>query len=596
MSGFASIVNFDGAPVDLALLDRMTDVLEFRGPDGRHERLRDQAGFGFTLLRTTQESELEHQPCTFDQRVWIVGDVRLDARDELAAQLQAHGRDAMLARPDIELVLHAYHVWGEACVEHLQGDFAFVVWDASGRRLFGARDHMGVRPFYYAVKGSTVLVSNTLDCIRCHPAVSARRNESAIADFLLFEFNRDKATTFFEEIRRLPPGHCVLWTPQNQRMRQYWKLPIEEPLRYRRFDDYTEHFRDLLRTAVRDRLRFPQAAIYMSGGLDSPAIAVTACSFQDPASITAFTYTFDGFDQERHFAGLVARHLGIQHQIRDGIAEGVNEHWDACRIRTPEPPSNPMLLDKDWAFARGMARSHRVVFYGEGPDNALWYEWQPYLRHLARQNRWGSLVGESLRHLIAHRRLPLLSTVPAMLRERHLESKLSKGYPDWLNPDFEARLKLRERWADARNLMPEHPWRPVAYESLQRADWQRFLESLDPAATGGPIEFRHPYLDIRLLRYMLAVPPLPWCRRKYLIRQAMGGLLPEVILRRGKSPLYPDPWTALARKVGFRPLPQSAELCRYIDPVKVPEGLPESLADFRESIRPRSLAFWLQSV
>ncbi len=187
MSGIVGIVNFDGAPIDRDLLSRMTASLDFRGPDARRTWIAEgnNVGFGHTLLRTTYEAEHEQQPCTLDGNTWIVADCRVDAREELVAKLRAKGRDASLHRPDVELILHAWHVWGEECVEHLLGDFAFAIWDAPRRSLFCARDHMGVKPFYYAHIGSTLIFSNTLDCVRMHPAVSDTLNDLAIADFLV---------------------------------------------------------------------------------------------------------------------------------------------------------------------------------------------------------------------------------------------------------------------------------------------------------------------------------------------------------------------------------------------------------------------------
>ena len=113
---------------------------------------------------------------------------------------------------DVELILRAYHAWGENCVEHLLGDFAFGIWDSARQHLFCARDHMGVKPFYYAHIGQLVVFSNTLDCVRLHPAVSDKLNDLAIADFLILEVNQDPATTSFADIQRLAPAHRATWS------------------------------------------------------------------------------------------------------------------------------------------------------------------------------------------------------------------------------------------------------------------------------------------------------------------------------------------------------------------------------------------------
>ena len=150
MSGFVGILNLDGEPVDQALLEHMTRSLAFRGPDAEAIWCGEAVGLGHTLLRTTlkpvseteSNTENDKQPATFDGRLWIVADARIDARAELIGKLKAKcvaANGVTLSTPDAMLILHAYDTWGEACVEYLVGDFSFAIWDASRRRLLCAR-------------------------------------------------------------------------------------------------------------------------------------------------------------------------------------------------------------------------------------------------------------------------------------------------------------------------------------------------------------------------------------------------------------------------------------------------------------------------
>src|SRR6266581_5778826 len=316
MSGIVGIVNLDGAPVNRALLRRMTDFMSFRGPDAQQTWVDGNVGFGHTLLRTTEESEREYQPFTLDGRVWIVADARVDAQDDLIGKLAARGEYIERGAADVELLLRAYRTWGEQCVDHLLGDFAFAVWDPSRRRLFCARDHLGVKPFFYAHVGETIVFSNTLDCVRQHPLVSDRLNDLAIADFLLWDLNDDPATTSFHDIQRIPPAHCAIGSGSGLHMSRYWTLPIDGPIYFKRSGDYPDRFKELLEMAVRDRLRTKKVAIFMSGGMDSSALAATACKIlhnhSSSCEVHAFTSVIDGSDQnERHYAGLVAERLEI---------------------------------------------------------------------------------------------------------------------------------------------------------------------------------------------------------------------------------------------------------------------------------------------
>jgi asparagine synthase (glutamine-hydrolysing) len=124
MSGFTGIIHLDGAPADPELLEKMTRLAERHGGDAYNTWCESNVGFGHSLLKTSPESVHEQQPYSFDRNIWIVGDVRVDEREQLVSALLDKGRQASLSQPDIELVLHAFHAWGEQCIEHFYGDFA----------------------------------------------------------------------------------------------------------------------------------------------------------------------------------------------------------------------------------------------------------------------------------------------------------------------------------------------------------------------------------------------------------------------------------------------------------------------------------------
>jgi asparagine synthase (glutamine-hydrolysing) len=600
VSGIVGIVNFDSEPVDPILLERMTNFLDFRGPDSKSTWIDGAAGLGHTLLRTTDESQHEQQPFTLDGKIWIVADARIDARGELVEKLTAKGRVASLDRPDVELILHAYHVWGHESLQHLLGDFAFGIWDGPLRTLFCARDQMGVKPFYYSHVGSTVIFSNTLDCIRLHPLISNRLNDQAVADFLLFDTNRRNDTTFFSEIQRIAPAHSVSWNQAGCQIRRYWTLPIDEPIQYRRLADYTDHFKELLRDSVKDRLRTDHVGILMSGGIDSPTLAATAHNLlperPNRGQLRAFTWVFDGIDQERHYATMIAERLGIQISFRDGNAEGVDANWEQTHFHTPEPPSNPLILAKDLAFYQHVAAYSRTVLYGEGPDTSLHYEWSAYLKFLAARGSYGLLLRDVVRHMVLHRRVPIIPTIPRMIRVRARERQLPMIYPEWIDQEWGTRLGLRTL-LEQRNSPPRvHPTRPVGYAGIHRTQWIAMFEEHDPGTTRAPLEFRNPYFDIRLLRYCLAVPALPWCREKYLVRRAMRGVLPPEVLKRPKAPLDPDPWTGFLNRSGCQPLTLAPDLHPYVIAERVPGVVPGTPGTYDEGFRVRRLNYWLKNI
>ena len=317
MSGIVGFFGRDGAPVDRPLLRSLAHYLSFRGPDAREVWADGPIGFGHTLLRTTDESLTERQPATLEGRYTITADARIDCRADLIARLANAGRKVRQNGPDSELILHAYAAWGEECVEHLRGDFAFAIWDSRWKTLFCARDHFGVKPFYFAQAGETFIFSNTLDCLRLHPGISGEVNERAIGDFLLFGMNCDIATTTYRDIQRLAPAHSMTVSAAEIRTRRYWTAPTDGRIRYKRPDEYVEHFQSLMEAAVAERLRTKRVGILLSGGLDSSAIAATAHGISvgsgGKLDLRAYTVTYDSLipDKDGEYARQVAEFLRI---------------------------------------------------------------------------------------------------------------------------------------------------------------------------------------------------------------------------------------------------------------------------------------------
>ncbi len=623
MSGIVGLVNLDGSPTDRGLLGRMTRSLAPRGPDQQATWADGPAGLGHALLRTTDESEGERQPLTLDGAVWVTADARIDDRAALVDKLAGQGRAASLGRPDAELVLHAYHAWGERCVGHLLGDFAFAVWDGRRRRLFCARDHFGVKPFFYAHVGDRFVFSNTLNCVRLHPDVSDELNDLAIADFLIFHRNQDVATTAFAAVRRLPPAHSLTVADGTARLIRYWTVPFDGEVRYRRQEEYAEHLRDLLRRAVEDRLRSRRVALLMSGGMDSSAIAAVARRLASPGrqsvDLKAFTVVFDSLihDEERHFAGLAAEALDIPSDFLRADGYRLYEGWDRPELHTPEPSGWPcMLTHRD--LLRRVAAHGRVVLTGQGADPAM-HGSSAYALSLLTSGAWGRLAADVVTSL-RRRYLPKLG-LRARLRRWRRGPRLTT-LPAWLRPGLADRLGLAERCRQASQpRTPRHARRPESWRELTSAFWPYMLEDNDPGVTGVPVEYRHPYFDVRVLSWLLAIPPLPWCDNKEVLRSAMAGLLPEPVRRRPKAPCSAQASLAMPiplgvpvgrrRKafVGADPLPalMRREESAWVDRFEAAPGLAEYVVRERipplfgethartiwTNLRPLSLNYWL---
>ena len=602
LSGIVGIVNLDGAAVDRHLLRRMTDFLAFRGPDAQQIRSEGGVGFGHTMLRTTRESLRERQPTSLDGEVWITADARVDGRAELVRKLRSKGADSTGATPDPQLILQAYQVWGEQCVDQLLGDFAFAIWDGPRRRLFCARDHFGIKPFYYARVGDCLVFSNTLDCVRMHPAVSEELNDLAIADFLLFNYNQEPATTVFADIQRLPAAHFLTWSAGSPRIQRYWELPLEGPLRYKRTNEYVEHFRVLLRAAVGDRLRTERVGVFMSGGMDSSTVAATAKEVLSEQSVRfdlrAHTVVYDWLipDEERYYSGRVAEALGIPVHYLNADGYTLYERWDQREVRAPDPAWHP-LRAVQLDLLRQMASFCRVALTGEGGDPAL----QPsvaYFGRLLKKGRIDRIAWDLGACVFSQGRLPRVGFRTQLRRWVRLGPTHS-NYPPWLNPSLAARLDLPGRWKQFHEPPPlTHPVRPETHATLLAPYWQGIFESYDPGTTLLPVEPRHPFFDLRVIGYLLALPAMPWSVDKLLLREAMRGVLPECVRLRRKAPVPRDPVLELLQRPEVRGVDQfepAPTLGRYVDRRQVPKLAGENDSQRAGvNLRPLSLNLWLQ--
>lgn len=611
MSGIVGIVNLDGAPVDRELLTRMTHFMSYRGPDEQKIWIDTNVGFGHTMLRTTFEAETEHQPLTIDGKVWLTADARIDGRAELIPKLEAKLRTTLRVEDrsngsgsrlpnDAELILYAHRAWGEDLVEHLIGDFSFALWDSRHRRLLCGRDHFGVKPFFYAQVGNTLIFSNTLNCVRVYPEVSNCYNDIALADFLVFGSTQDCTATVFREIRRLPSGHLLILENQRIWVSRYWRLQLEEPLKYRNPDDYIGEFNSLFGLAIRDRLQTKHIGVRMSGGLDSSAVAAAACAqlVEMPSSdLRAFTVVYDELipDDERYYSSLVANKLDIpihhlkadQYDLFEGL-ERLAQHF-------PEPFDHPLAIVAFEEF-KNLSSFVRVVLTGQGGDPLLKGSSSHYF-DLVGQKQFAQVIRDIIDCLRIGQKPSFL--VRTNLRRLMGTKPCLPAVPIWLSEqsDSHASRQLYE----ARTSVTTHgQGRTEAYGNLANPGWAMFFEQTDSAMTNVPVEVRHPFFDLRIVSFLLALPTVPWCCDKEIVRRAMRGTLPEAVRCRPKTPLRRDPTHILLTKNGvpkkvFQDVP---EISCYVDEKKWVQSLDIQANDPFSSwlnTRPITLAYWLKA-
>jgi asparagine synthase (glutamine-hydrolysing) len=609
LSGIVGIFDRSGGPVDRTLLQDLTQFLSYRAPDALEVWCDGGIGFGHAMLRTARESEMERQPTSVDGKNWIVADCRLDCRAELLSKLAGKGVRLQGITPDCELILWAYNVWGVECVRYLAGDFSFAIWDAPRQILYCLRDHFGIKPFYYATLGDLLVFSNTLNCVRRHPAVSAELNDAAVADFLLFGLNCDNGSTTFRDVRRLPPAHSLTVSRDGTEIARYWRAPVDGRIRYRRPADYVEHFRELFDAAVADRMRTNRIGVLLSGGLDSASVAATVNKVRsgspEPVRFTAYTITFGGLipDRDGELASRLAKLLGIPIRNVNMGSLRAFERWEDSSLMWPEPVDDPLFMGLYEQF-RPIAAGSRSVFSGEGSDNLMRFEIGPHAKDMLRRGEWMNFSAQLPRYLFLRGR---------RLRFRRLLKRVFKKapggsyFPRWIDAVCAGRMDLEDRWQKVETSWKDfrhsdHPVLPRGYLSLALPHWSRLFELTDPGVTRCPVEVMYPFLDLRIVNYLLAVPPFPWFFEKRLLRVAMRDRLPKETLSRQKIAMSDDPLLSVLKlqSNGIRwknSVPWSEETSRFVDRsfLTLPNG-DEDSERARTDLRPYCLNFWLHSL
>jgi len=606
LSGIAGIFHRNGKPIERALLQSFADFLIYRGPDAQAIWMDGPTGMAHALLRTTHESLSEQQPASLEEQYWIVADARLDSRAELLAELQRSRRAVRGNLPDSELLLHAYAAWGTECVDHLRGDFSFALWDAKNKLLFCARDHFGIKPFYYAHLGNPFIFSNTLNCIRQHPGVSNDLNEAAIGDFLLFGLNYDNATTSFRDIQRLPPAHSLTFSTDGLRIKRFWTLPTDGRIRYEKPEEYVEHFQTLFESAVADRLRTDRLGILLSGGLDSSSVAAVAkeVSAKRAQNTDIRSYTCVDASQipdpESGFANAVGEFLRIPIKLLPMDRAELFAGWDDPELSWPEPVDNPLIANF-LESCRIMSLDCRVLLSGEGSDNLMDFQMWPYAKALWRNREWQRLFTEMANFLWV-RPFPWRG-LQARVRRVLGRDADAPVFPQWLMAEFVCRANLKARWKDGCEHPAgsfRHPIRPRAHASMSLPHWTHMFEQENAGATHFPLETRYPFLDLRIVNYLLALPPFPWCFDKMLLREAMVGRLPEMVRVRPKTPAQGVVLSEQFKRTGaerLKQMPWSSDADRYIKrSALVPLHGKMSAEQIDGSFRPYCLNIWLQSM
>jgi asparagine synthase (glutamine-hydrolysing) len=499
------------------------------------------------MLFTTPESRNDAQPrVDAIGDLVVVADLRIDNRDEL---IEACGlpRDSRMGG-DTALVVAAYRRWGERCPEHLEGDFAFAIWDRRDRSLFCARDPFGVKPFAYAaIPGRCFAFGSEIRAAACVLDVPKILDEARIASYLLLRFD-DAERTFYRDIRRLPGGCALLLRDDRITIRRYWTPDATRRIRFRSDAEYADGFTEHFTRAVGDRMRVPEPGVLgalLSGGLDSSSIAAVARDHvhaRGHAPLPVFSWVFSDAPEadEREYQHAMLESGGFAPRTFDSETAGYTAWSDLEPLMPDGPPYAPniylntaiartaqvggirVLLDGlggDGIVSRGEART--VELFVRGRVLTLY-------RELSAMQRVGGNTRSLPRLFAAHVVAPLLP-------------------PPWMHalgrvrgraPVDDATVILAPRLARDHGRPREKAFRPTLSVRRQHVDQLTApmlgdgLELFDRALASCGVEGRYPFFDRRLAEYCLALPADQKSANGYsriVMRRAMEGVVPPAI-------------------------------------------------------------------
>jgi asparagine synthase (glutamine-hydrolysing) len=561
VSGICGIVAFDDAPPTAEDIRLLTRALERRGPDGTHVWLHDQVALAHNLLATTPQALTETLPLTHAETgCTITADVRLDNRAELSAALGMEHASRVIG--DGELILLAYLAWGRECPRRLLGDFAFAIWDPRTQTLFCARDPMGMRQLIYWHKpGKAFAFASEADALVRLPRVPHTLNQRRVAEYLLDWEGADLVSTFFEGVLRLVPAHWLAIDRSGMTQQRYYEIAPQGELRLKDGREYIEGFSHHFSQAVEARLcAAGPIGAQLSGGMDSGSVAAVAGRLLEQAGrprLPSFSLV-NGEDPDCIESGAIraSQQLKTLDPQSITLAEVTGDANAVLElILNSAEPFDGFMTMHHALYRRASAQGIKVILDGAGGDTLL--SDAGYMEQLARSgsfiNLWSNARG--LGRFFNNRQMPAylmlqslwVGLVPErlrLMRRRILDEKTSKDLlPLILHPRLVPQARQSEMTQPAPLVRSSSAFSPAQRRAHGLAHPNLIVgrERYDRVASTHGIEPRDPFLDLRLLEYVLSLPGDLFLRdgwRKWILRDATGGLLPDdVRWRKGKEHL-----------------------------------------------------------
>jgi asparagine synthase (glutamine-hydrolysing) len=539
---------------DEAILKQMCRTMRHRGPDDEGYYLDHYVGLGMRRLSII-DLESGQQPVTNeDESLWLIFNGEIYNYRELRRRLEQRGH-IFRSHSDTEVIVHAYEEYGERCVEHFIGMFGIALWDKNRRRLFIARDRLGIKPLYYWSDGVRFAFGSELKVLVAHPEIPLELDLVALDQFLTLEYI-PSPRTIFQNIHKLPAGHTLFYENGEVTVKQYWNVPPREVPK----DDAScvEELEALIRDAVQLRLvsDVPLGA-FLSGGIDSS----TVVAFMSEAMSTPVQTFSIGFGDKTYnelpYARMIARHFGTDHYEEylepdiASLAERLVRHLDE--------PFGDFSIFPTYLVSEVASRSVKVVLSGDGGDEVF----GGYETYVAQSlDRLYRVLPSPLRRSV----LPaLMSYVPPQRAKKGVINKAKRfiegaalppslQHTRWMmfmneqdkQQLYESSIHRLLNGDTAAALMESYfgqlphadPLVQQQYVDLKTYLVDDILTKVDRMSMAASIEARVPLLDHRVVEFALSLPPhlkLHRGQTKVILRRVMANRIPEAVLNKPKE-------------------------------------------------------------
>lgn len=560
MCGIAGKINFDTSrKVRDHEIQPMLDIMQHRGPDGSGIYLDDSVGLGHVRLSII-DLEAGKQPLSNENdTVWVTFNGEIYNYQELRLKLIEKGHQ-FKTNSDTEVIVHLYEEYGNTCVDHMQGMFAFAIWDKNQNKLYIARDRVGIKPLYYFQSRQTLAFASELKALRTLSDAPDQLNKDAIDSFWCFNYLPGELS-MFQGIRKLLPGHWIEVDSHGEiNIHQYWDLQFSQNNSFGCLEEASEELSDLLRKTIGMHMMSDvPVGFLLSGGMDSSAV-LSYASEETDKEISAFTVGFNdvGVVDERPFARKVAQRYDAKHYEISVSADDFWEFLPKLMWHLDEPLCEPPAVALH--YISQVASNHvKVLLSGEGGDEAFggYSNYPNQLVLDAIRKKLGPLKGitgsvlNKLGRITGNQRLSNYSRMLPLSLQSYYWSRV--GSPNRSHHGFNSKAKqlfppckdtedfLTELFGNCKNSSLLNQLLYIDTKTWLPDD---LLVKADKVTMASSLELRVPLLDHKVLEFAASIPcdyKVKGREIKRILKKTFIQKLPAEIINRKKAG-FPVPY------------------------------------------------------